>query len=80
MQLQKGHQMYQSYKNTSSGNGEGQGKGNTGAHYQKIKENIDPKPPSGASNSYEKIRVKIDNRDSLALAKGPYTREKLMNK
>lgn len=69
--------MGQSYKNTSSG---GSGKGNTGAHYRSIGENTDPKPPAGASNSYEKIRKKIDSSDASSLAKRPYTREKMMNK
>jgi len=70
--------MGQSYKNTSMGGREGHG--NSGADYSKIAENVDPKPPAGASNSYEKIRVKIDNKDSAALARRPYTREKMMNK
>ncbi len=57
-----------------------EGRGNSGADYSKIKENVDPKPPAGASNSYEKIREKIDRHDSHSLSKGPYTREKMMNK
>lgn len=69
--------MGQSYKNTSSG---GSGKGNTGAHYREIKDNVDPKPPAGASNSYEQVRKKIDRHDDSSLAKRPYTREKMMNK
>jgi len=69
--------MGHSHKNTSEG---GHGKGNTGAHYSPIKENVDPKPPAGASNSYEKVRQKIDRHDDASLAKGPYTREKMMNK
>jgi len=58
----------------------GHGKGNTGADYSKIKENVDPKPPAGASNSYEKVREKIDRHDDKSLARKPYTREKMMNK
>ena len=66
-----------SHKNTSSG---GEGKGNTGAHYRPIRDNVDPKPPAGASNSYERVREKIDRHDDASLAKRPYTREKMMNK
>jgi hypothetical protein len=66
-----------SYKNTSM---DGLKKGDSGAHYIKIKDNVDPKPPAGASNSYEKIRNKIDRSDDASLAKGHYTREKMMNK
>jgi len=69
--------MGQSYKNTSSG---GSGKGNIGAHYSPIKENVDPKPPAGASNSYEQVRKKIDAKDDRALAHKPYTRDKMNNK
>lgn len=69
--------MSNSYKNTSNGGGE---KGNTGAHYSRIADYSDPKPPAGASNSYEKIRNKIDAADRSALAKMPYTREKMANK
>jgi hypothetical protein len=67
-----------SHKNTSHGDHDG--KGNSGADYIKIKENVDPKPPAGASNSYEKIREKIDRKDEHSLATRPYTREKMMNK
>ncbi len=69
--------MSNSHKNTSSG---GSGKGNSGADYSKIRDRADPKPPAGASNSYEQIRKKIDNHDAQSLAKKPYTREKMMNK
>ena len=69
--------MGQSYKNTSSG---GEGKGNSSAHYLQIKENVDPKPPAGASNSYEKVRNKIDSHNDASLKKRPYTKEKMMNK
>jgi hypothetical protein len=69
--------MGHSHKNTSSG---GAGMGNTGAHYLPIKENVDPKPPAGASNSYEKVRNKIDAKDDASLRKMPYTREKMANK
>jgi hypothetical protein len=70
--------MGHSHKNTSMGGREG--RGNSGPDYSKIKENVDPKPPAGASNSYEKVRVKIDSHDEASLAKRPYTREKMMNK
>jgi hypothetical protein len=69
--------MGSSYKNTSMG---GSGKGNSGSDYSKIKENIDPKPPAGASNSYEQVRKKIDGHDARSLANKPYTREKMANK
>ncbi len=70
--------MAHSHKNTSMGGREG--RGNSGADYSKIKENVDPKPPAGASNSYEQIRKKIDNSDAKSLANKPYTREKMANK
>lgn len=57
-----------------------EGRGNSGPDYAKIKENVDPKPPAGANNSYEQIRKKIDNKDSKSLAHKPYTREKMSNK
>jgi len=66
-----------SHKNTSMG---GECKGNKGNDFIKIKENVDPKPPAGASNSYEKVRTKIDAKDDRSLSKMPYTREKMMNK
>ncbi|HLT41231.1 MAG TPA: hypothetical protein VKZ95_00885 [Sphingobacteriaceae bacterium] len=69
--------MGNSYKNTSNGGG---GKGDSGAHYMPIRDNVDPKPPAGASNSYEQVRKKIDARDTSALANKHYTREKMMNK
>lgn len=69
--------MGHSHKNTSEG---GHRMGNTGADYIKIKENVDPKPPAGASNSYEQVRRKIDAHDSRSLAHKPYTREKMKNK
>lgn len=67
-----------SHKNTSHGGHEG--KGNTGPDYSEIREYHDPKPPAGASNSYERVREKIDRHDEASLAKRPYTREKMMNK
>lgn len=70
--------MGHSHKNTSHGGREGHG--NSGPDYIKIKENHDPKPPAGASNSYEKVRQKIDRHDDASLAKRPYTREKMANK
>ena len=69
--------MSHSHKNTSMG---GHGEGNKGAHYSKIGHHADPKPPAGASNSYEKVREKIDHADDRALSHKPYTREKMMNK
>jgi len=69
--------MGHSHKNTSMG---GDRMGNTGNDFIKIKENVDPKPPAGASNSYEKVREKIDRKDDASLRKMPYTREKMMNK
>lgn len=70
--------MSHSYKNTSQDGGET--KGNTGAHYSKIASYSDPHPPSGESNSYEKVRKQIDGMDDKALAHKPYTREKMKNK
>lgn len=58
----------------------GSGKGNTGAHYSPIRDRGDPRPPAGASNSYEQVRKKIDAHDDRSLAHKPYTREKMMNK
>lgn len=69
--------MAHSHKNTSMG---GSSTGDSGSHYIPIKENVDPKPPAGASNSYEQVRKKIDRHDDSALAKKHYTREKMMNK
>lgn len=66
-----------SHKNTSKG---GHSKGDSGADYVKIKENVDPKPPAGASNSYEKIRQKIDRKDDGHIGHRHYTREKMENK
>lgn len=66
-----------SHKNTSNGGGS---KGNTGAHYSKIGENKAHVPPAGASNSYEKVRDKIDRHDDHSLSIRPYTREKMANK
>lgn len=70
--------MAHSHKNTSSGGRDGHG--NSGAHYSKIGENKAHVPPAGSSNSYEKVREKIDRKDDAALAKMPYSREKMMNK
>lgn len=69
--------MGQSYKNTSSG---GSGRDSSGAHYLPIRDNVDPKPPAGASNSYEGIRKKIDASDTRAIGANHYTREKMANK
>lgn len=70
--------MAHSHKNTSSGGHEGHG--NKGAHYSKIGENKAHVPPAGSSNSYERVREKIDRKDDAALARMPYTREKMENK
>lgn len=69
--------MSYSYKNTSKG---GEGKGNSSAHHLAIKEHQDPRPPAGASNSYEKVRNKIDAHNDASLRKRPYTKEKMENK
>ena len=69
--------MGHSHKNTSMG---GSGKDSSGNDFIKIKENHDPKPPAGASNSYEQVRKKIDAKDDRELSKDRYTREKMMNK
>ena len=69
--------MSHSHKNTSMG---GSGKGDAGAHYSKIGHKAEHVPPAGASNSYEKVREKIDRHDDSSLGKGHYTREKMMNK
>lgn len=67
-----------SHKNTSKGGHERHG--NSGNDFIRIKDNVDPKPPAGASNSYEQVRKKIDHHDDRSLAHKPYTREKMMNK
>jgi len=69
--------MGNSHKNTSSG---GMGKDSSGAHYSPIRDNVDPKPPAGASNSYEKVRKMIDGKDDRAIGANHYTREKMNNK
>jgi hypothetical protein len=69
--------MGQSYKNTSSG---GSGKDSSGAHYLGIGENKAHVPPAGSSNSYEKVRRKIDASDDRAIGANHYTREKMDNK
>ena len=69
--------MGKSYKNTSNG---GTGKGNSEAWNLPIKENVDPKPPAGATNSYEMVRKYEDRKDDSSLAKRPYSREKMKNK
>lgn len=66
-----------SHKNTSEGGSE---RGNSGAHYMKIGENKEHRPPAGASNSYERVRNAIDRKDDASLRKGTYTREKMNNK
>ncbi len=69
--------MGNSYKNTSSG---GSGKDSSGAKYLPIGENKAMVPPSGSSNSYEKVRKQIDAKDSRAINANHYTREKMANK
>lgn len=69
--------MANSYKNTSNG---GNYEGAKGNYFQKIGENKPHTPPPGASNSYEKVREKIDGHDRRALSTGRYTNEKMMNK
>lgn len=62
-----------SYSNKSSG-----GTGHGGR--LEIKDFANPKPPPGASNSYEKVSKKLYNHDKAAMSKGPFTREKMGNK
>lgn len=62
-----------SYKNKSSG---GSGKGGR----LEIKEFANPKPPPGASNSYEQVSKKLYAHDEASLKKMPYTKEKMANK
>ncbi len=62
-----------SYSNKSSG-----GSGNGGR--LAIKDFANPKPPAGASNSYEQVSKKLYAHDKSAMSKGPYTREKMGNK
>lgn len=69
--------MSHSHKNTSEG---GRSVGDSGAHYSEIREYHDPKPPAGASNSYEKVRKSIDRKDDRSLGHKHYTREKMNNK
>jgi hypothetical protein len=69
--------MGHSHKNTSQG---GMGKGDSKAFHLPIKENVDPKPPAGASNSYEKVRSKIDAHNDARMGRMHYTREKMANK
>lgn len=67
-----------SYKNTSSGMEHG-----THEHGHKrlpIGENKAHVPPAGASNSYEKVRDKIDAHDNKHLKIRPYTKEKMGNR
>jgi hypothetical protein len=70
--------MGHSYKNTSMGNHHKEG--DSGSDYISIRENHDPKPPAGESNSYEMVRKKIDHHDEKSLKNKHYTREKMMNK
>ena len=45
-----------------------------------IGENKSHVPPAGASNSYEKVRDKIDAHDNKSLGHRGYTKEKMENK
>jgi hypothetical protein len=67
--------MAHSYPNKSSGDKPGNGMG-----HSPIRDFANPKPPPGASNSYEKIRKKIDSKDESRMNKDHYTREKMSNK
>lgn len=69
--------MSHSHKNTSSGES---GMDTSGAKYLGIGENKAHTPPSGASNSYEMVRKKIDAKDSHHIERKHYTREKMENK
>ncbi len=62
-----------SYSNKSSG---GSGKGGRLA----IKEFANPKPPAGASNSYEQVSKKLYAHDEASLRKMPYSSAKMANK
>lgn len=62
-----------SYSNKSGG---GSGKGGR----LPIKDNVNPKPPAGASNSYEQVSKKLYSHDESSMSRGPYTREKMANK
>lgn len=62
-----------SYKNKSES---GSGKGGR----LEIKEFANPKPPPGASNSYEQVSKKIYAHDEKSLGNKHYTREKMANK
>lgn len=61
-----------SHKNTSEGG--------MPPKRMKIGEPHAMKPPAGASNSYEKVRDKIDAHDERAIRNKPYTKEKMANK
>ena len=45
-----------------------------------IKENKDPVPPAGASNSYEQVSKKIHAHNKSQMNKDLYTKEKMQNK
>lgn len=62
-----------SYSNKSSG---GSGKGGRLA----IRDFPNPKPPVGASNSYEQVSKKLYAHDEASLSKGPYSKAKMANK
>lgn len=62
-----------SYSNKSSGSA---GKGGRLA----IKEFANPKPPAGASNSYEQVSKKLYAHDESSLKTMPYSKAKMENK
>ena len=65
-----------SYKNTSGGS-------ESAKHGHKrlpIGENKAHVPPAGASNSYEKVRDKIDAHDNKHINIKGYTKEKMANR
>lgn len=65
--------MANSYSNKSSG-----GSGNGGR--LAIKDFPNPKPPAGASNSYEQVSKKLYAHDEASLKKMPYSKAKMGNK
>ena len=62
-----------SYSNKSSGGKEDSGR-------MKIGDFPNPKPPAGASNSYEQVSKKLYAHDNKSLHNKHYTREKMANK
>ena len=62
-----------SYSNKSSG---GSSKGGR----LEIRDFPNPKPPAGASNSYEQVSKKLYAHDESSLSKMPYSKAKMANK